>query len=704
MPYILVEDFRGGLDSRRTNVTSVPGSLVTLTNAHINRGGEIEKRKAFVKIADLPSNTYGLAAAGGQIYTFGSDAASSVTFASGTPSNVKYVQIDHPTTGNITEVLGVDFFNGYPYISAQYDDGIIYHYWEGQTGSSGTPANRILDWFDGRARSSVTITGGNATSSTGTAATGSFQVTGGTANTADKFRVITINNVRVWSDTTEVQHNGDNAQTATNLAAAINAFTSSPNYTAAASSNTVTITAADKGSTPNGYQLVVTSEGDATTGSINHMSGGEDNAITGLTVDGKAIIGSPVTWETSHSYTAEKLAAEINSHDSAPDYEATAVGAKVNIISEASGTAYNEKTVAMTKTGDVTFTGAADTGGGQDAASIGGYTPGAFVASVKSQMHSLSDSLWHISDIDDPTEWNQSDVGSGSGVFDLSNQTTGAEELMALSSYMGNLAIFAKQAIQIWLVDPDPDKNSIQQVLNNTGTIARKSVVAFGDSDVFYLSESGIRSLKARDSSNSAYVGDIGNPIDDLIVSEIQSSRSNAEKAVAILDPRDGRYMIAIGSKIYVFSFFPASKVSAWSIYEPGFASNITDWAYDGKQVLCRAGNELYSLGGEDNNTYDSTTVTIQLPFLDGKTPATEKDWVGLDSVCENDWKIYMSTDPADISVNEQIGTLNRTTYGLGRIPITGYSSHIAMKLTCTKAGSAKLGNLAIHYNTADAG
>ena len=70
MPYVLVEDFRGGLDSRRTNVTSVPGSLVQLTNAHITRGGEIEKRRAFVKLADLPSDTLGLAAAGGQIYTF----------------------------------------------------------------------------------------------------------------------------------------------------------------------------------------------------------------------------------------------------------------------------------------------------------------------------------------------------------------------------------------------------------------------------------------------------------------------------------------------------------------------------------------------------------------------------------------------------------------------------------------------------------
>ena len=57
--------------------------------------------------------------------------------------------------------------------------------------------------------------------------------------------------------------------------------------------------------------------------------------------------------------------------------------------------------------------------------------------------------------------------------------------------------------------------------MNNTGTIASKSVVAIGDSDVFYLSRSGIRSLKSRDSSNAAYVGDIGNPIDDIVIAAV---------------------------------------------------------------------------------------------------------------------------------------------------------------------------------------
>jgi hypothetical protein len=55
MPEVIIENFRHGLDSRRSVLTSVLGTLRTLVNAHINQGGEIEKRKAFVPISILPT-------------------------------------------------------------------------------------------------------------------------------------------------------------------------------------------------------------------------------------------------------------------------------------------------------------------------------------------------------------------------------------------------------------------------------------------------------------------------------------------------------------------------------------------------------------------------------------------------------------------------------------------------------------------------
>ena len=818
MPYILVEDFKGGLDTRRTNVTSVPGSLATLTNAHISRGGEIEKRKAFVELATLPADssgdpqTVGLAAGGGQIYVFGSDPSSSVTFAAGTPSNINYIQLRHPeaegsfrvtsdagsgsvtnivvdsveilgatvssagtqaltaeaiaeqindyvsfnetpdpddpeyiatsdgdkviirgaiaeatsmtitTTSGVTvgdkvdfksikmtKLLGVDFFDGDVYSSALFADGKIYHYWEGQDDINVTPPNRIADWFDGRARSRFNITGGTAG---GTAATGTVTITGGTDNPGDNIRLTRVNGVQIQENS--VVHTGDNDTTATAVAAAINATTSSPNYTASATTNVVTITAGEVGVSYNGYVVAVEVDG-AATGSTANMSGGIDNAITEITVDGKTIIGNPVKWATSNTDTATLVAKEINDHQAAPEIEATTDGSIVNIIARNSGTALNSKTVAVTAAGTVTYDqyGLGTMDGGVTDTSVGGFTPGSYVMTVKDKMHSVSGSVWHHSDLDNPKEWNsftlvfedtEKTIVSSGACFagDLSNSASGSQDLNALANYFQNVAVFAEQAIQIWFVDPNPAKLQQVQVLTNTGTIAPLSVVEFGDSDVFYLDISGIRSLQSRDSSNAAFVEDIGNAIDELIQQELIADENAVRDAAGILSPRDGRYMLAIGTKIYVFSYYPSSKVSAWSIYEPGFT--VQNWSYDGNQILCRGDdNKLYSLGGSNNNTYDSSTVTVQLPFLDGSKPATFKDFTGLDATVENDWSVSIATDPTDISITEDAGIINKTTYGLLRASITGYSTHLALKLVCTKAGSAKIGNIAVHYEISEA-
>lgn len=55
MPYTVIEDFKYGLDTRRSQLTSVLGTLAKIENAHINQGGEIEVRKAFVRIDLAPT-------------------------------------------------------------------------------------------------------------------------------------------------------------------------------------------------------------------------------------------------------------------------------------------------------------------------------------------------------------------------------------------------------------------------------------------------------------------------------------------------------------------------------------------------------------------------------------------------------------------------------------------------------------------------
>ena len=71
---------------------------------------------------------------------------------------------------------------------------------------------------------------------------------------------------------------------------------------------------------------------------------------------------------------------------------------------------------------------------------------------------------------------------------------------------------------------------------------------------------------------------------------------------------------------------------------------------------------------------------------------------------CENTWDVSIATDPQDITILQDVGTVANTTYGQGRATIVGYSTQIAPRLTCTASGSAKIGNLAIHFNESESG
>lgn len=50
MSYLAISDFKFGMDRRRKRISGVPGTLWTLKNAHISRGGDIERAKKQVTV------------------------------------------------------------------------------------------------------------------------------------------------------------------------------------------------------------------------------------------------------------------------------------------------------------------------------------------------------------------------------------------------------------------------------------------------------------------------------------------------------------------------------------------------------------------------------------------------------------------------------------------------------------------------------
>lgn len=782
MAYILVEDFRYGLDTRKLPVTSPPGTLTGFVNGHITRGGEIEKSKAFVSKYALPAgNTFGLAAVNDELLTFGSTASPGTI-----PSGVTYQQLAHPDgTSDMSEVVFVSEFNSKAYVIAKFTNGDIFHYYDGSIvkdwgaglvragmvntdGIAAHLASLIDDTnynvsvagsvitIEGQPGDAFTLTtttedGGGTDDQTATVATltpavsgasgvlaqATFDITGGSANTASSGSVeltgggsgsvegITVNSVAIMSGAEAFDT--DLGTTAQNVVDNINAYTSTPNYTATRDGQTINIfgEVAD-GADPNGF--VVASSATTITTSDTNMSGGVTNAVTSITVDGIEILSERVNWSGSNSTLAANIATQIDNYNSSPEYSGDATGSTVSVIADVgTGSTPNGFTVVVSVAGSVTtstptaMAGGVDVVAGQAQVStvtiggtfeaadkftitIDGYpygitsrpdTKGTMALNFKKKMYSGAGANLHFSKINDPTKVSSEDTGGG--FINMANEAQGSQFIKGLQNYFNNLAVFCKKAIQIWSVSADPVDNAQVQVIPNQTTVSAKSIKGFAEGDVMFLARNGIRALKARDSSNFASVSEVGTAIDEDIKALLKGmTEADKDKIVAEIEPLDNRYWLAATTKIFVFSFFSGSKVSAWSIYEPGFT--ISDFAVIDDFIYARSGDTVYLYGGDNGDQYVSDTV-ITLPFLDGKNPAQEKELSGIDVSIEGQWKIELAFDPEQPDNFEEVARVNQSSWAKLTLGVQGTTTHIAARFTSLDSAYGKIGNLGIHYD-----
>lgn len=325
---------------------------------------------------------------------------------------------------------------------------------------------------------------------------------------------------------------------------------------------------------------------------------------------------------------------------------------------------------------------------------------GTVCRTAKQSMRVLVGSTAWSSKTKDPGVFDSTVIGSG--FQDMATEDESSEDLTALAPYQSSMAFFANTNIQIWNIDVDPAKNVYVSTISNTGTRAKKSVVPVGNSDLYYLSDSGIRSLRARDASNVAFVSDVGNPIDKLVVDHMSGlTIDQVSRACGVMEPVDGRFMEALGDKVYVFSQFPGSRINAWSIYEPGFT--ISNWMVHQTRLYARSGDVIYRYGGADNNTYDSSEednypVTVTIPFLSAGRISDDKIIVGYDIAIQGDWEVFLLTDPRDEDRYTKLGDISEFTNVTQDLAASGVSTHMALKLVNRTPGPAWIGNLSLLY------
>jgi hypothetical protein len=126
-----IEDFRRGLDTRRTPLTAPGGSLRILENAVVNPGGEIEKRHAFVWTTSSPMSPTPWCMIG-QYLTLHVFACPTgpVIPAGTTPCPIVSHNLADPGE-TVVRYLDVETFGSSFYVVGQGASGTIYHWYNG---------------------------------------------------------------------------------------------------------------------------------------------------------------------------------------------------------------------------------------------------------------------------------------------------------------------------------------------------------------------------------------------------------------------------------------------------------------------------------------------------------------------------------------------------------------------------------------------
>lgn len=318
-----IQNFGRGLDTRRDVLTTQPGALVQLENGHINPGGEIEKRKAFVQYSALiddstgdPTRLFGLVGTTNGLTTF-VDADGPITV---TGLYVRRQPLPNGIDENLMGINDAKVFGGLDWVAAVYSGGYTLDYYnnlivedfiEGLQyySDTGVPANvatgygTLVNYYNTQNNITYPYTSVNSSSgvidisgpvgqeytlditkvsTSGTLvsivhqdptaqvvevlAVGEFQITGGSHNAGvNKISSVKVNGVETLN--AAVDWVTDNMTTAEAIAVSINTKVSSPEYTATTNGQRVLISAvAGSGSSPNGFSVVVKAAGNVTVG------------------------------------------------------------------------------------------------------------------------------------------------------------------------------------------------------------------------------------------------------------------------------------------------------------------------------------------------------------------------------------------------------------------------------------------------------
>jgi len=268
----------------------------------------------------------------------------------------------------------------------------------------------------------------------------------------------------------------------------------------------------------------------------------------------------------------------------------------------------------------------------------------AFALIASSHVFAPYSDVVRFSAVNNPLDW-QSEQDAG--FLPTGMQSAADAEVRALGMYRGNLVAWTNTCMQVWQVDPDPQRMALLDVIEGIGCRWPESVAAM-QSDLFFLTDLGVRSVSVAAGQGSLAAGDVGTPIDALIQAILREPL--ARDPFGLYVPNLGQYWLIFGDFAYVLTLTPSSGVVAWSRYS--FPWAVLDAVIHDGRLHVSTSAAVFELDPtalvddlESGTDTAAIPVSVQWPWLDFGMPGADKRFTGFDVVASSPCSVSFGYD-----------------------------------------------------------
>lgn len=238
------------------------------------------------------------------------------------------------------------------------------------------------------------------------------------------------------------------------------------------------------------------------------------------------------------------------------------------------------------------------------------------VATGASHIFAGSNDIASYSAAVNPTDWTTPD---NAGYLPTGLNSYGANPVSAIGLYRSNLMVFNSGGYQMWQIDPDPANMALLDA-QPIGTDFVRSLQTVG-TDMILLTPLGIRNVGMTGATVNMQTGMFGQPIDDIIQSEITAlglgsgDASTSAYPLSLYYPARGQYWLIFEDQVLVGTINQPGKPQ-WSRYI--FPQAITDWTLWGDDLYLRTSENYVWKVDYTQIADDVTTGTVSVTAVVG--------------------------------------------------------------------------------------